>query len=86
LLAARKRNEKRPELGLADRIRAARSRNEAAFVPASGSGGGQDHGEGRRADCLEERIRRARERLERAQTRTVPDRFNSIAGGCQSLA
>lgn len=55
--------------GLADSLRAARLKLHAeegtASFPAAGSG--QDSRGGRWADCLEERIRRARERVARAQ-------------------
>ena len=74
LLAARKRNERRVEVGsvvngrvnldgLAEVLRAARLRNEAGS--AASASVGEDHDEWRRAGCLEERIRRAWERVER---------------------
>jgi hypothetical protein len=54
--------------GLAEAIRAARMRihggGEQAALPSSE--GGQDFSRGRQADCLEERIREARERVGRA--------------------
>ena len=53
--------------GLAERISAARKRNEAGGEPASPrtTGGGHDFGEKGSAECLAERIRRARERAAR---------------------
>jgi hypothetical protein len=55
--------------GLAERLRAARKRVEAeeSGTPLPASEGNQDSGGGRRADCLQERMRRAEERLERMQ-------------------
>lgn len=55
--------------GLAERLRAARLKDQAGgslgSLPASQ--GGQNSGGERRADCLAERIRRARERVAGAQ-------------------
>jgi hypothetical protein len=55
--------------GLADRLRAAIKKHEAGESPdsLSASEGGQYSGGERRANCLEERMRRAQERLERMQ-------------------
>jgi hypothetical protein len=57
--------------GLAETIRAARIRidagGEQAALPTIEDG--QDFSRGRQADCLAERIRRARERVERMQGR-----------------
>jgi hypothetical protein len=77
LLAARKENERHVGFGsivngrvnldgLAERLRAAIERHEARESPDSRSQsvGSQDGGEGRE-DCLEERIKRAWERVER---------------------
>jgi hypothetical protein len=51
--------------GLAERVRAAIEKHEdgESLDSLSTSEGGQDSGRGGRADCLEERIRRARERV-----------------------
>lgn len=55
--------------GLAERIRAVRDRLDVGESPASIQRGerGQTSNRGRQADCLEERIKRAQERLERIQ-------------------
>ena len=55
--------------GLAETIRAARMRIDAGGeqVALPASEGGQDFTRGRQADCLAERIRRARKRVERMQ-------------------
>jgi hypothetical protein len=55
--------------GLADAIRAARMNTQAGESPASlpAIEGGQDGSGGRRTDCLSERVRKARERVTRAQ-------------------
>jgi hypothetical protein len=51
--------------GLAHRIRAARQwpDSESDLIESHAIGGGQDGSEGRRMDCLAERMRRARERV-----------------------
>lgn len=51
--------------GLAERLRAARMRLDAeeGISPLPAIDGGQATGAGRRTDCLEERMRRARERV-----------------------
>jgi hypothetical protein len=55
--------------GLADTIRAARKRVDAEEfgTPLPATEGGPESSRKRRADCLAERIKRARERVERAQ-------------------
>jgi hypothetical protein len=55
--------------GLADRMRAARMRDDVGGLPASLPTSDSEHenNAGRRADCLLERMRRAEERLRRAQ-------------------
>ena len=55
--------------GLADSIRAARMKDQTGILPLSlpASEDGQDSSGGRRANCLTERIRMARERATRAQ-------------------
>lgn len=57
--------------GLADSIREARMKIQAGGVSDSlpPIDGGQDFSRGRQADCLSDRIRRARERVERMQGR-----------------
>jgi hypothetical protein len=54
--------------GLAERIRAARMKDQGEGLPASlPSERGKEHDAGRRADCLSERITKARERVKRMQ-------------------
>jgi hypothetical protein len=55
--------------GLAEVIRAARTKNQAGEFPAllPAIKGGQGYSGGGQADCLAERIRKARERVTRAQ-------------------
>jgi hypothetical protein len=56
--------------GLADALNAARLRGQAT---ASTIDGMQDFGGGKGGDCLEERIRKARERVTKARSRaTMP--------------
>ena len=56
--------------GRAERIRAARMKNQDGKLPASlpAIESGQDWSEGGRTDCLSERVRKARERVTRAQS------------------
>jgi hypothetical protein len=53
--------------GLGEAIRAARDRAEGKLAAARTIEGSQDYSRGGQADCLAERIRRARERVERMQ-------------------